>query len=143
MIRKMELNDIFFVSKIEKEVFGNTLGEKFLFDELTINPFSHYFVLEENKIIIGYIGYRVYDENAEVLNFLIDSEYQGVGNGQSLFDYTLDYIINLGVKVVSLEVRKSNTKAKRFYLKNGFIKSHIRKNYYENEDALVYIKEVE
>jgi ribosomal-protein-alanine N-acetyltransferase len=31
-----------------------------------------------------------------------------------------------------LEVREGNTVARNFYEKYGFVKSHIRKNYYEN-----------
>lgn len=142
MIRKMTLNDIFKVSEIEKIVLGNTLGVKFLFDELSVNPFSQYFVYEINSEVVGYVGYRVYDDVAEMLNFVIDDKHQNQGIGQELFDYSLEHISKMNVKSISLEVRKSNTKAKRFYLKNGFEKSYVRKNYYENEDALVYIKGV-
>lgn len=142
MIRKMIISDIVKVTQIESKVLGNTLGIDFLYDELNVNPFAHYFVYLINNEIIGYIGFRIYDDSAEMMNFVINTNHQNQGYGQELFDYCLEYITNLNVKNISLEVRKSNTKAKRFYTKNGFLKAYTRKNYYENEDALVLMKEV-
>lgn len=143
MIRKMEITDIFQVVKIEKKVFKTTLGENFLFEELTSNPFANYYIYELNSEIIGYIGVRIYDSNAEILNFVIDTNHQKKGYGSNLFQYVLNYLEQLNVKQITLEVRKSNTQAKRFYQKYGFVKSHIRKEYYDNnEDAIVYLKEV-
>jgi [ribosomal protein S18]-alanine N-acetyltransferase len=43
---------------------------------------------------------------------------------------------------LTLEVRKSNKGAQALYEKFGFKKSHIRKDYYITEDAVVYVKEV-
>lgn len=140
MIRLMTTTDIISVVNLEEKIFNHSLGINFLYDELTINPFANYFVYEINEVIIGYIGYRCYDENVEILNFLIDTKYQSKGLGQELFSESLKRLDS--VKTISLEVRTSNAKAINFYIKNGFIKSHIRKNYYGNEDAIVYIKEV-
>ncbi|MDY0277202.1 MAG: ribosomal protein S18-alanine N-acetyltransferase [Acholeplasma sp.] len=142
MIRKMILSDVFKIVEIEKEILNDTLGVNFLYNELSINPFANYFVKELNGEVIGYLGTRIYDNNAEFMNFVIETEYQNQGFGQELFDYVMEELEKLKVKEVSLEVRKSNTKAKRFYVKNGFVKRYIRKDYYDNEDALVYIKEV-
>ena len=142
MIRKMELDDIFRIEALEKEVFQTTLGASCFHNELTLNPFSQYFVSIQNDMVIGYIGSRIYDDALEMMNFLVDTNYQNSGFGQELFDYIMEYIKDFNIQYITLEVRKSNTRAKRFYMKNGFMKSHIRKEYYDNEDAIVYIKEV-
>ncbi|PKK97574.1 MAG: ribosomal-protein-alanine N-acetyltransferase [Tenericutes bacterium HGW-Tenericutes-3] len=142
MIRKAIINDIDSLVKIEKMVFTESLGESFLYDEFLLNPFAHYFVYELNGQIIGYIGYRAIDANAEMMNFCMDPNYQGQGFGSQLFEHSVQYLKELKVKSLLLEVRKSNKKAQAFYERYGFTKSHIRKNYYKTEDAYVLIKEV-
>lgn len=142
MIRKMTTDDIYQVQNLEEKIFGQSLGVNFFYDELTINPFAHYYVLIEENMIIGYIGYRAYDSNVEVLNFLIDEKYQSIGFGTSLFSDSLKELSEFEIASLSLEVRRSNTKAINFYTKMGFKYSHVRTNYYGDEDALVYIKEV-
>jgi ribosomal-protein-alanine N-acetyltransferase len=142
MIRKTKINDIYQLVDLEKMVFEQSLGESFLYDELMLNPFAHYFVIEIENRIIGYIGFRAIDENAEMMNFAINPNIQKKGYGTTLLNYSIEYLKNLGVKKIALEVRVSNENAIKIYEKNGFTKSHIRKNYYEKEDAYVYIKEV-
>ena len=41
---------------------------------------------------------------------------------------------------ITLEVRESNERARRFYLKNGFKEVTKRKNYYNDEDGILMIK---
>ncbi len=142
MIRKATVNDVKYLVRIEKKVFTQSLGESFLYDELLLNPFAHYFVFELNKEVIGYVGYRAIDTNAEMMNFCLDPEYHGQGFGTELLTYSIDFLKGLGVDKLLLEVRKSNHQAQSIYEKLGFKKSHIRKNYYQTEDAYVYIKEV-
>ena len=90
MIRKAEVRDIFYITKLEKRVFKTSLGEKFLLQELTDNPFSFYFVYEKEKVVVGYIGFRVYDDQAEMMNFLIDPDYQNEGLGSELLSFCLN-----------------------------------------------------
>lgn len=142
MIRKAEVKDIFYIVKLEKKVFNQSLGEKFILQELIENPFSHYFVYEKGSEVIGYIGFRVYDNQAEMMNFAVLPDHQNEGLGTELLTHTTNYLIDLKVKMIALEVRKSNKKAQHIYEKLGFNVSHIRKKYYENEDGYVCIKEV-
>ncbi|MBU1142024.1 MAG: ribosomal protein S18-alanine N-acetyltransferase [Firmicutes bacterium] len=142
MIRKATINDIPYLVKIEKKVFEQSLGEDFLYDEFILNPFAHYFVYEKNKEIVGYIGFRAIDKESEMMNFCVNPEYHSQGIGSEILEYSINYLKDLKVKTILLEVRKSNKKAQAIYEKYGFQQSHIRKNYYGSEDALVYIKEV-
>lgn len=142
MIRKAILNDVVAIHHLEKRVLGDGLGQSFLYDELAINPFGHYFVYELKKEIIGYVGFRAIDEMAEMMNFVVDIDYQDQGIGSKLMVYVLDYLKDLGVLKIALEVRKSNKRARHFYEKFDFKVSHIRANYYDKEDAIVYIREV-
>ena len=142
MIRKAIPNDIFHMVRLEKSAFKTTLGEKFLLQELNDNPFGFYYVYEINKTVIGYIGFRVYDDQAEMMNFVVSLDHQDEGYGTQLLTYCLNELEKKHVKTISLEVRKSNKKAQHVYEKMGFKLSHIRKKYYENEDGYVLVKEV-
>ena len=49
-----------------------------------------------------------------------------------------------GAQSLYLEVRVSNTIARKFYADYGFVPTYLRKGYYENgEDALIMEREVE
>jgi len=144
MIRKATINDVIAIERLEKQTFGSSLGFNFLINEIEANDIAHYFVYEINNEIIGYIGVRIYDNNAEIFNFLIKDSHRSQGYGLELFNYFINYLNEYNIEKITLEVRKSNKQAMRFYLKQGFIHSHTRKNYYENnEDAYLLIKEVE
>ncbi len=142
MIRKATIEDILSIVKLEESVFNVSLGETFLYDELMLNPFAHYFVYEIDSEVLGYIGFRATDETSEMMNFAVSPKAQGMKIGSNLLAYSLAYLKQIGVKKIMLEVRKSNTRAQHIYEKFGFIQSYIRKNYYETEDAYVYMKEV-
>ena len=141
-IRRATINDITKIVALENQVFHETLGEKFLYDEMSINPFSRMYVIEEDNRFIGFIGLRV-DEQAELMNFAIDPHDQHQGYGHKLMAFTLEELKKERVSLLTLEVRESNINARRFYESCGFKVSHKRKQYYPNEDAIVYMKEVD
>lgn len=141
-IRKAKIDDIPSLVRLEELVFEQSLGESFLYDEFLLNPFAHYFVYEKENKVVGYIGFRVIDDQSEMMNFCVDPAYHRQKIGSAIMDYSLEFLKDKHVKTCLLEVRVSNEPAKKFYETYGFKKSHIRKNYYENEDAYVYIKEV-
>jgi ribosomal-protein-alanine N-acetyltransferase len=141
-IRRATINDITKIVALENQVFHETLGEKFLYDEMSINPFSRMYVIEDQSRFIGFIGLRI-DEQAELMNFAIDPIYQHQGYGHKLMTYALEELKKEDVSLLTLEVRESNQNARHFYESCGFKVSHKRKQYYPNEDAIVYMKEVE
>lgn len=143
-VRQMTIDDIEVVCKLEEEIFGETLGYDMFYTELTLNPYAFYFVLVIDKEVKGYIGTWIEEGRGEVINFCIDQEYQGMGFGKMLLTFYLDLAKMSGVKVVSLEVRRSNDRAIRLYESYGFTFSHTREKYYKDlEDALVLIKNME
>lgn len=142
MIRCARTSDIPLIVSIEKKVLKESLGNKFLFQEINLNPLAMYYVYELNREIIGYIGFRVDVGQAEMMNFVIKPTHQNEGYGQALLNHAFNELIALSVKQISLEVRKSNLRAQHLYEKLGFKHMHTRKKYYKNEDAYVYIKEV-
>ncbi len=142
MIRRAKTDDIMAIVKLEKQGLRSTLGANFIYNEIVNNPFAMYMVYELHNQVIGYIGCHVIDDKADILNFVVSKHHQGNGYGSSLLEETLDEVERLGVKTVSLEVRESNKSARKLYENFGFKSAFIRKKYYRNEDAVVYLKEV-
>lgn len=143
-IREMVEKDIATVVKHEQEIFQDSLGEDMLYQELSLNPYAHYFVLEVNKKVSGYIGTWIYEDKAEILNFYVLPKYQGYGFGAMLLEFALELFSMSNTHSVSLEVRVSNTRAIQLYEKYGFSKIHTRQAYYKDgEDATVMMKSLE
>ncbi|MDD3113768.1 MAG: ribosomal protein S18-alanine N-acetyltransferase [Candidatus Izemoplasmatales bacterium] len=145
-IRKMEIEHIPEVIRMDMIVLGHTLGEATLTNELTNNPFAHYFVLEDLDcgVLLGHIGLWIDVPNAQVMNFYLLPDYQHQGLGKMLFDYILDYIQAYAVLNLTLEVRESNLRAIHFYERLGFDKVAKRQHYYDDgEDALLMLKKCE
>lgn len=140
-VRKMEFRDIKKVVELEEKYLLESLGEKLLASELSEkNNGVSFYVIENDDVVIGYIGRYYFFQEAEVLNFVVDESYQRQGYGQKLFDKMVEDMKD--VKKITLEVRASNIKGINFYTKNGFKQVEVRKKYYKNgEDALLLLKE--
>lgn len=140
-VRKMEFRDIKKVVELEEKYLLESLGEKLLASELSEkNNGVSFYVIENDDVVIGYIGRYYFFQEAEVLNFVVDESYQHQGYGQKLFDKMVEDMKD--VKKITLEVRASNIKGISFYTKNGFKQVGVRKRYYKNgEDALLLLKE--
>ena len=137
----MEFRDIKKVVELEEKYLLESLGEKLLASELSEkNNGVSFYVIENDDVVIGYIGRYYFFQEAEVLNFVVDESYQRQGYGQKLFDKMVEDMKD--VKKITLEVRASNIKGINFYTKNGFKQVGVRKRYYKNgEDALLLLKE--
>ena len=138
---KMVFRDIKKVVELEEKYLLESLGEKLLASELSEkNNGVSFYVIENDDVVIGYIGRYYFFQEAEVLNFVVDESYQRQGYGQKLFDKMVEDMKD--VKKITLEVRASNIKGINFYTKNGFKQVGVRKKYYKNgEDALLLLKE--
>jgi ribosomal-protein-alanine N-acetyltransferase len=144
IVRKMDLSDIPYVYKEELKIFGKSLGEKTLYNEIIYNDMSRYFIAMVDGKRAGYVGSWLTIPNAEILNLFVSDKYRGLSLGKKLMEQVFNVCINEGIEIITLEVRPSNTYAIRMYKDLGFEISHTRKNYYENnEDAYLMIKKIE
>lgn len=135
----MELTDIEQVMEVEKQSFTTTWSKEIFIQELAVNDHAHYFVVEIEERIIGYVGLWVVFEDAQITNIAIIPEFRGHKIGERLFRFVLQQAVKMGVERLSLEVRASNIIAQRLYRKFGLVPGGIRKNYYTDnqEDAIV------
>lgn len=142
MLRDMQLEDLDAVLAIEHELFTSEWKRDDFIYELKDNPFAHYAVIEENNEIIGFCGWWITFEQAQVVNVGVRTNYQRKGYGKMLMDKMVTEAIKAGCENLTLEVRKSNEKAIALYEKYGFINVAVRKGYYQDnhEDAYLMIK---
>ena len=140
IIRPITVSDVSRIIDLEMKYLGETIGSDMLISEST-NPTIKFLAIEKNNLLLGYIGcYHILGE-CEILNFVIDGAFQRKGYGQMLFNELLNQV---DAKRVVLDVRVNNEQGMKFYLKNGFRKISIRKNYYsDGTDAIVMEKLVE
>ena len=114
------------------ELDNSFISKEIIEEELKNNPFGKVLVLKEDKII-GYLYYSDIYERCEINQFEIDSIHRNCGKG----DLLLKYLINTVKKDITLEVKEDNTPAIHIYEKNGFVKTAIRKGYYNGIDGIL------
>lgn len=140
-IRRMTLADVTQVHEIEQATFPVPWSRQSFVDEMERNACARYLVAEENGEIIAYAGaWMIFDEG-HITNVAVRKDQRGKGIGKAIMAALMQYAANLGVRYVTLEVRKSNTVAQELYKGFGFIRLGVRKQYYEDngEDALLLV----
>ncbi|RKQ28325.1 ribosomal protein S18-alanine N-acetyltransferase [Oceanobacillus halophilus] len=139
VIRDMELKDVNQVMEVEKASFTTPWTTDVFYQEIVDNAHAHYYVLEVNEKIVGYVGMWIVIDDAQITNIAIMPDYRGCKLGEKLFGFVMQMLTNIGVKRLSLEVRVSNIVAQKLYRKFGLVPGGIRKNYYTDsgEDAMV------
>lgn len=138
--RKMTLDDIDQVLKIEEEAFTLPWTREAFEHEMTTNLYSYYIVAEtEEKEIVGYCGMWIVLDESHITNVAVSERMRGYKIGEGLMREAFRIVQEQEVVLMTLEVRVSNDIAKNLYYKLGFQDGGIRKNYYTDtqEDALV------
>ncbi len=100
------------------------------------------FVLEENGEVYAAAIYEKSFDTADLEDIYVSPEKRRTGAGLSLLTDSFRELASLGVKKIFLEVREGNAPARALYEKAGFEILSVRKRYYGEENAVVYIKEL-
>lgn len=138
MIKQIEENDIEKIYELEKLCFLDAWSKSMLAKEIKKeNSFFYGFVI--NNELIGYILLNKCLDEAEILKICVVNKYRKRGIGKKLIDFSVENIPDL--KIINLEVRKSNIPAINLYKSKGFEIVGERKKYYKNnEDAVLMTK---
>lgn len=129
MIREIKKEDYFVVNSLLSE-FNYELSE-----ESFNNVFLKVLVYDDG-LIKGVIVYELIYDRIEIDYIKTDDKYKRMGIATKLLKHALKY-----AKSASLEVKSNNYGAIDFYLKNGFKKAAIRRNYYKDQDGILMIRE--
>lgn len=128
---------------IEKDVDINELID--IFNEYKqnynpiINEFTKIYCYVLNEKVVSFLVFSVIYDRAEIIDIFVKPEYRRKHIAQTLINEIIkDYdIIN-----ITLEVSEKNESAIKLYEKMLFKKSAIRKNYYNDSNGLLMIKEI-
>jgi len=130
------------VLEIEKLSFSDPWSREMFRSELEVGGGTYARMAERDGRLLGYsLAVLVVDE-AHLGNLAVHPDARGAGVGQALLDDLLVVSEKRRATRLTLEVRESNERARKFYYRNGFIDVAIRKNYYRNpvEDAIVMLR---
>jgi ribosomal-protein-alanine N-acetyltransferase len=98
------------------------------------------FIAESDGIIVGYVCLMSLFEEAQILNIAIAPELRGRGIARLLLDHSEMIACEKGAELLALEVRSSNTAALTLYEQSGFVRTGLRKKYYEGRDHAVLME---
>lgn len=140
-IRPMTKEDCEQVAAIESVSFSVPWSLNAFLDTVERENYR-YFVAEEAGVILGYCGFTYVLDEAEIPNVCVKAEARKKGVGKNMMTAMIDAAKQLGVVVLYLEVRESNTPARRLYESLGFVADGIRRNFYEQpvENAVLMSK---
>ena len=138
VFRPMRFEDLEAVHRIERQSFSSPWSIGAFLAELAAEH-SRSWVVEKDEKIVGYaIGWFIADE-FHLNNIAVDRRARRHGIASFMLERMLQIAREAGVRIIRLEVRRSNTPAIHLYKKYGFKVEGVRKNYYqrEQEDALL------
>ncbi len=133
MIRYFKIEDIGYIYQLGNEITPNFSKTNDLL-EIYNEKYTKILVYEEKEKIIGFIMYIELEDTADILDIIVDKEYRNQKIASCLLDYMISELKE-SVKMITLEVRKSNAPAISLYEKFGFSIVNTRKDYYDTEDA--------
>jgi ribosomal-protein-alanine N-acetyltransferase len=131
------------VLEIEQASFTNPWTREMYAWELKNPAVSHLFALRtEDGVAQGFVGFWVVFDELHLNNLAVRPESRGRGYGSALLEFALAEGARRGARQATLEVRRSNTAARRLYDRFGFELMGLRPGYYArpDEDALVLWK---
>jgi ribosomal-protein-alanine N-acetyltransferase len=139
IIRRMTEVDVTAVHGIEAASFSTPWTLAMFLSEMRENKVARYLVIQAEGEVAGFAGVHIILDEGHITNIAVAPAYRGLGYGKLITLALMQYASNLGVSYLTLEVRKSNEKAKRLYASLGFTPVGLRKNYYPDtgEDALL------
>ena len=141
LIRPMTIEDCEQVAQIEAASFSVPWSLR-AFTETVVKKNFRYFVAEEAGEILGYCGFLFVLDEAEIPNVCVKESARCRGVGKQMMTVLMEEAKKLGMAMLYLEVRESNSPASALYQRLGFEENGIRKNFYEHpvENAVLMSK---
>jgi [ribosomal protein S18]-alanine N-acetyltransferase len=138
VLRDMIVADLPAVVAIEDESYSVPWSES-TFRGLLRRRDAEMVVALSDDIVIGYAAFWCVVDQGELGNVAVASAWRGRGLGGCLLEEVIRRAARRGIIEVFLEVRPTNTIARRLYDRYGFTAVGRRRNYYQQpvEDALV------
>ncbi|MCY3569449.1 MAG: ribosomal protein S18-alanine N-acetyltransferase [Chloroflexi bacterium] len=137
----MTLDYVDAVTELDGRAFGQSgWSRRYFVGELTESPISVFYVLtDQQDRLLGYFGAWHIVDQLQLCTFAVDPNAQGQGLGAILLHCVFRLAQRLDCELIQLEVRVSNTAARRLYRSRGFSEDAVRSNFYANprEDGVL------
>ena len=105
--------------------------------ELTCDN-SHLVVAKIDNEIVGFAGFKILFDEADIMNIVVKKSLRGKGIGSLLLKNLIDLFYSFSLNALNLEVNEKNVVAIHLYEKFGFQRISVRKKYYpKNENAII------
>lgn len=142
-IREMTIADVQAVAEVEQDVFTTAWSPEMFAQEME-NPLTTYLLVCMDEEVIGFAGFWLVLDEAQVTNIAIKQDWQSRGYGRVLVTRLMQTAKEKGAVIISLEVRPSNKLARKLYEKLGFTEVGIRPGYYQDngENAILMLAEL-
>lgn len=139
MIRYMRESDLEQVCVIENTCFSRPWSRESLQKAMLDDNNIYTVAVQEDGEVVGYCGIWGVGSEGQICNIAVMEEERSHGIGYTLLSFSIDACRKKGMCDFTLEVRESNTAARRLYEKMGFCSEGIRKKYYTmpEEDAVI------
>lgn len=135
-INTMTLEDFENIQDIFTSDFDSFWNPSILKQELLCDN-SHFIVAKNEDEIIGFAGFKVLLEDADLMNIVVKKSYRNKGVGSLLLKNLMDLFFSFSLVSLYLEVNENNLPAIHLYQKFGFKKIDVRKNYYPNHQNAI------
>ena len=139
--REMVPEDADIVAELEAQCFPTPWSRESFWREAA-NKFTCYLLAFAEEQLVGYAGFWVAADEAQITNVAIAPACRGQGAGTQLLAALIEAARARGCTAMTLEVRPSNTPALALYRHFGFQEAGRRKGYYTDngEDAVIMWK---
>lgn len=129
------------LAEIETECFSMPWSYDSLAEELS-NPLAVFLVALCDGEAAGYVGMTQVIDEGYMANLAVTAPMRRRGVANTLLSALIKHADEQNLSFVTLEVRRSNTAARRLYQKFGFDEAGERRDFYSNpvEDALILTK---
>ena len=136
IIQVLSPQDVLSVVKLQSQSTGTPWTKSSalqLLEDKTINAWG----VCAGDTIIGFIMIRMVKEQADIIEFVVDSVHRRQGAGQKLYQFMETICLKNKLKTLFLEVSEINHGAQKFYEKEGFLEIAVRQGYYKSPEGLL------
>lgn len=145
-LEKIEINDLDEIVSIAASNHSNPWSKNMFLEELK-NPYSYCFSFKNgsttNHNVIGFICFRIIEDESELLNICVHPEYRNLGIGKRLMEFYINFCKSNQIRRLYLEVNISNQPAIHLYESLSFKPVRIINKLYQGKfDAIQMIKEI-
>lgn len=141
VLREMTVQDLEAVLATEVQAYSFPWSRGNFIDSLAAGYHAQV-LCDENDSLLGYFVAMPGVEEMHLLNLTVAPAWQGRGLAVTMLDALHSHCRRLRLATLWLEVRASNERARRLYLRLGFAEVGLRRGYYpaafsRREDAVV------